>query len=758
MYAESIVSERLGIASETLGFPLVYHTTYEIDEFEKRLEQRYAESYEQARAAAQGSDDPAKSFQINITRLLNSPSSPKLTREEVRFMQNERMLVVCDAAYFMTRYYWILNRENYRSRFTFQAGQRILFEVIGEMESKRIAIEILLAKARQLGMSTLAGGLELLKVMFSDGVGGVVASADRDKTKEMASKIFYAYDKLPWWLRPLTSRRVESDQGIISFSGIDSKIIFQHGKQTNPIAMGSTPVSYHLSECSAYPDPENLIEIGLFKCVHPSPRVLGILESTCKGNTGWWHDTYWNSKSGWRRGESRLMALFLPFYCGTDMYPNETWLRKSPVPVDWAPSVETRKMIAESELYVHSNEILEKVLRNISGQSGAWMLPKGQAWYWEQNFKEHQRKGQAKTWFQEMPHSDFAAFQGSYDNVFGRETIELVYSERKTAYSVYGIVGQSIEDRHEPDRSELDYGERIIPVAYHSRKGETYRWELLPLAWEESFDNLSEIRENDSHMDKLFVWLPPEPGYDYSIGVDTSGGTGRDQFVVAVSRRGRTNQERDEQAAEFRSTQINHVEAYTFVMAIAAYFARYMEDTSPHSEPYVAIEQIAAVGDTCQLQMRKMGYMRFHQMIRYDGKPKAMRKANATRSGWFTSGWSRPMLTDGFVTLVKNEWYKVNSPWTMDEMDHWEVHYTAGGKAKSEHHQDHNDDGIFANAMAAFCPNDTRTMADRSKKQFMRNEPGKLPELDIQPTGGIVMRADGHGVMGREEILEGFRR
>lgn len=729
----------------------------DIDEFERGLERRYADSYEQARSAAHGSDDPVKSFQVHITRLLNNPASPKLTKEEVRFIQNERCLVVCDAAYFMTRYYWILDRENFRRRFTFQAGQRILFDVIGEMESLRIAIEIILAKARQLGMTTLVGGLELLKVMFSDGVGGVVASADRDKTKEMASKIFYAYDKLPWWLRPLTSRRVESDQGIISFAGIDSKIIFQHGKQTNPIAMGSTPVSYHLSECSAYPDPENLIEIGLFKCVHPSPRVLGILESTCKGNTGWWHDTYWNSKNDWKRGGSRLMALFLPFYCGTDMYPNETWLRKSPMPLDWSPDTETREMIAESEIYVHSNPVLEKVLRRTSKENGPWVLPKEQAWYWEQNFKEHKKKGQSKIWKQEMPHSDHAAFQGSYDNVFGRETIDVVFSERSTQYGVYGITGQSIEDRHEPDRDDLDYGEKILSVAYSSRKGETYRWEFLPLQWEETFENLSQIRDDQSHMGKLFIWHHPEPGYDYAIGIDTSNGIGRDATVISVARRGRTDQERDVQAAEFRSDRVGHVEIYAWAMAIAAYYSRYMEDTTNYREPYVAVEQIAAVGDTCQLQMSKMGYSRFHMMTRYDGKPKNMRKANSNRRGWFTYGWSRAMLTDGFVTLVKNEWYKVNSPWTMDEMDHWEVHFTASGKSKSEHHEDFNDDGIFANAMAAFCPNDTRTMADRSKKQFMRNAPGKLPELDLSVPGGIVMKADGHGFMERDSILDTLR-
>jgi hypothetical protein len=731
VYCQSKVEERIEIASEAVGFRLEYHSPSEIDDFERRLETRYAEDYAQARAAAQGAEDPSKTFQIYLQRAMCNPKAPRLTRDEVRFMQNELHLVMCDAAYFLTRYYWILDRENLKRRFTFQAGQRILFEVIAEMESLGIAIEIILAKARQLGMTTLVGGLELLKVMFSDGVSGIVASADRGKTKEMVSKIFYAYDKLPWWMRPLTSKRVESDQGMIGFAGLDSKIIFQHGKQTNPIAMGSTPVTYHLSEVSSYPDAENLIEVGLFKCVHPSTRVFGVLESTCKGDSGWWYDTYWNSKSDWKHGGSRLMALFLPFFCGTDMYPNETWLRKSPIPANWRPDDDTRKMIAESEMYVQTNPLLEKVLRKSTGDPGSWRMPVKQAWYWEQNWKEHRSKGAEKTWFSEMPHCDVAAFQGSYDNVFGREVIAEVWSQRKPAYGAYSIIGQSIEDRHEPDSHELDLSQRVIPVTYSSRKGETYRWEFWPMKWTEPFEELYEIRDEEDHMGKLFIWHHPEPGYDYSIGVDTSNGIGSDATCIAVARRGRSLQEQDVQAAEFRSNRVSHVEAFAWVMAIAAYYSRYMEDSTRYREPYVSIEQIAAVGDTCQLQMANMGYGRFHKFIRYDSAPKHMRKDKSHKRGWYTNAWSRPLLTDGFVTLVVNGWYKVNSPYTMREMSQWEVHYTAAGKDKLEHSEDATDDGIFANAMAGFCPNDTATMAERGKKHFGNDPSERRPPLDL---------------------------
>jgi hypothetical protein len=161
-----------------------------------------------------------------------------------------------------------------------------------------------------------------------------------------------------------------------------------------------------------------------------------------------------------------------------------------------------------------------------------------------------------------------------------------------------------------------------------------------------------------------------------------------------------------------------------------------MPETTRYREPYAAIEQIAAVGDTCQLQMRKLGWSRFHRMIRYDSNPKDMLKSKSKKQGWYTNPWSRPILTDGFVILVQNGWYVVNSPWTIAEMNDWEVHYTGADKDKSKfvHSEESHDDGIFANAMAAFCPNDLRSMAERTQKRYVGpEEGGKLPPLCVRP-------------------------
>lgn len=741
MYASTIVSERLGIARETIGFEPEYHSPNDIDEFERSLERRYADAYREARGAASGTEDPSRTFQVNITRALCSPSAPKMTRDEVRFIENERTLAMCDAAYFLSRYYWIKPPQGIQ-RFTFLPGQRVYFDVVAELEARRAAIELIVCKARQHGISTETEGIIAHRACFYYGVNAVVASADRGSTGKMSQMTFFGYDRLPWWIRPMSTRRVESDKGMLEFGNSESGITFQHGNQRYGIARGDTVKVYHLSEVASYSNADDLIEASLFKCVHPHPDVFGVLESTAEGDTGWWYDTYWHAKAQWKNNRSRLCPLFLPWFLGTDKYPTPTWIRTHPVPRDWRPDIETRKMQARAKLYIDSAPVLSKVL------GAHWQMPAEQAWFWEVQFMEARSKGKEKLWLQEMPTDDREAFQGSYDNVFGREVIAECWSKRSTRYGVYGIAGQSIEDRYDPDPAEIDHSEVIIPVAYQSHRGETYRWELIPLLWEEPFEQIEDIRDDESHMGKLFVWHPPAPGYDYSIGVDTSTGIGCDSTVVAVSRRGRGPQGRDEQAAEFRSNRVSHVEAFAWVMAIAAYYSRYMEDSTPFREPYVAIEQIAAVGDTCQLQMRKMGYNRFHKMIRYDSTPRLMRKSKSSKVGWQTTGWSRPILTDGFVVLVQNHWYVVNSPYTLREMTQWEVHYTANHKEKFEHAEEATDDGIFANAIAAFCVNDTRTMAERSSKQFTDATRMRLPDVDItMPPGGIVVSVDGQGIM-----------
>ncbi len=730
MYARSIVEERIELAERKLGFSLEYHRPNEIDDFAKRLEEKYSDIYATASRASQGSKDPQSSLQTSLLSDLGNPEGSKLSSDEIRFIQNERALCMCDAGYFMESYYWIKSPTGI-VRFAFLPAQRIYMAVVAELEKRGCPIELIILKARQLGISTVVEGLTLHRVNFGYGINAVVASADQQKTGKMAQMTFMGYDMLPWWMAALSTRRVESDKGMLVFGGLRSGISFQHGSQTSGIARGDTVKIYHLSECASYANPKEQIEASLFKCVHPFPDVFGNLESTAEGDVGWFADTYWYSKLRFDEGQARNCALFLSWCLATEKYPTITELRTRPVPDDWEPCSETRSMMSRAKAYIHSNSVLEKVVGH------NWELSRERAWYWERNFLEHRAKGIEKLWYQEMPTDDKEAFQSSYDNVFGREVIAEVDSRRRGNYHVYTIIGQSIEDRYEPDPDEIDEDEKIVPVSFTSPRGVTYRWELVPVQFEEWFSGIDGIKaEDEDHLNKFFVWLDPQRGYDYSIGIRTGTGIGIGQTVISVARRARNEMEQDEQAAEFRSYDISHVEAYAWAMAIASYYSRYMGIGGvTKRQPYVTIEQMESVGDTTYTQMRKMGYRRFHRMTRYDSNASDMKQTNRRKVGWFSSAWSTPIYTDTFVLFVQNGWFKLNSPFTIWECDKWEAHVKGeGGKVKYLASENSTDSGLLAAAMAAFCVNDMKSLTERTKKRFIGPNSRRAPKLDLEET------------------------
>lgn len=728
MYARSLVEARIEIAQRELGFDLEYHSTSEIDDFQTRMEEKYPDSYTQARRASQGGKDTQSSFQTGMIRSL----SEKLSSEEIRFIRNERALSMCDASYFLERYFWIKTPAAIQ-RFTYLPGQRVYFNVISEIEDLGFPIELICCKARQHGISTLTEGLMVHRVNFGYGVNAVVASADQTKTSKMAQMTFLGYDMLPWWMAATSTRRVESNAGMLVFGELRSGISFQHGSQTSGIARGDTVKLYHLSEVASYTNPEYQIEASLDKCVHPYPDVFGVLESTAEGDTGWFADTYWFSKREWlTTRKARRAALFLPWFLGTDKYPTPTWIRTHPVPRDWNPEDETHAMMQRAQEYIRTSDVLQKVLGT------RWTLPREQAWWWECTFLEARAKGTEKLHYQEYPTDDREAFQSSYDNVFGREVIAEIESRRKTEYDAYAIVGQSIEEDFEPEPEEIDEDARVVPVSFYNRvKEKTYKWEFQPVFWEEPFRSLEDIKaESDKHLGKLFVYHRPEPGYDYAIGIRTGNGIGSGQTAIAVSRRGRDPQEIDVQAAEFRSMSVSHVDAYAFALSIAAYYSQYLHELPKRvkfDQPYVSMEQVESVGDIVFQQMHKMGYRRFHKMRRYDTDPKHNKIADSRKVGWFNFGWARPIFMDTFVSWVRCGWYKLNSPYSIWEADHWEQKTTTPGKAKYIASENSSDEGLLANALAAFCVNDTAAMAERTTKRNYEGRSHK-PKLDITPT------------------------
>jgi hypothetical protein len=136
-----------------------------------------------------------------------------------------------------------------------------------------------------------------------------------------------------------------------------------------------------------------------------------------------------------------------------------------------------------------------------------------------------------------------------------------------------------------------------------------------------------------------------------------------------------------------------------------------------------------------------MGYSHFFLFTRIDSKK--IQPAKSNKMGWYTYSWARSILMTNFIMSVKNEWYEINSLWTIYELEHFEAHVTSTGKIKEEHEDGEHDDGIFAGAISIQIARGLQSMTERSKKRFMGDlSASKLPPIDVTPWHGHALSTD----------------
>lgn len=724
MYSQEIVDIRLDIAKEALGWPLEYHSISEVDQFTDHLAK--SERY-----------NPKGEFCF----------SRELKPWEFRFIQNEKYLCQADAAYWLTRFAHVANESDQNVRFKFRDTQKIYFSVMSELEARRAAIELIIAKGRQQFVTTLTELLVGHRIFFHNDTNSLVASADRVKTEEMGKKILFAYDNMPWWLKPKWTRRVESIPGLLEFESLNSRVSFQHGstqakakgQQRVGLGRGGTRTVYHISEVSSFPNPEQQIEAALLRATHPHPKVLGVLESTFSSNRGWFPEKYDYAKLHRDDGLSRLIPIFFSFCCARDIYPTRTWESTHPIPYDWQPEGKILEQITKAELFIRNDPLLSKYF----GRD--WFMPRVQQWFYHVGYTEAENTGTLSSWFQEMPVDDEECKISSFDSVFGKQTLINCHTNRERKFDVYSIVGQSVESEMEPSVDEIDYSGTRIPINHKSRTGEIYQWELVPLKYSYYEQLVGEQNELDAIDGKLFVYKQPffrdrDPNtqgrkQSYGVGADSSTGIGRDFSAICCTQKG-VGSIPDIQACEWRSTRVGHVEIFAYALPICLFYRQDPNDFL--SYPLFAVEQIASVGDVCQKEMHKLGYPsgRFWKWGLYDT---TQLKSNSNKVGWRTTGWSRQYLIGTYVACIRNGWYVLNSPWTIEDCKEFEVHKTTTGKEKWEHSSEGFDDAIFAGAISTFILHDKDSLADRSKNQ-RRGVESTLPPVDLTEVSGYQVK------------------
>jgi hypothetical protein len=719
MYATSVILDKQVAFREKNGWELIPHSIAEVEEF--------AEYITSITKIDTNSRNAYVAMKQKLTR--------NRERHIARWIENEQALCTIDANYWETRYAYINDNASNILRFTNRKSQEVFDSILAEFDAKGVAIELLVLKARQLGVSTKVVLKFLHRLLFLPHTQGVMASINADKSELLGRMIETCLKNQPWWLVPrMTTNRIklsEWDNGSI--------LAVQSGSQPTGIAQGWTPHLVHISEIGDIPDPHKVLEEGVFKATHPTRKLFSVYEGTGNGNTGWQADKWRAAKEGWPLGRSRLCPIFLSWPCAPDQYPESDWLRKFPIPESWEPNHTTRKHTQRCELYIRSTEYLARIL------GPYWKMPREQQWYWEFNYEEAVRSHSQKIWLSQMPADDFEALQGKNDSVFDDAIIVQLESERKQDYQDWGILGDSIDPDLQPNELDIWYGAEAPArkiIHWRSHRGQRYDWTLVPL-------KPVDPQDEKKALDRIRIWHEPQKGHNYSFGIDTADGLGHDEedrSVLSICNNVE-GENCDEQCAEFVSNRINSPQMVGFAACLGAWFSQGEESerfwTKDPRGVKFCIEQRERSGDDCQLQLKLMGFT-FHHVYLPGYDQKKPRENTSRIEGFRTNAITRPILTGRFVDALNNGWYKPHSPWLIAELRDWERRTLVSGKTRMDHRVGKHDDRIFAAAMSYFTRHTFDVMADRSTKRYA------LPH-DVQPQVNYEYRSSLELVVEEEE-------
>lgn len=711
MYSQRVVTQNIEEYQRLYKKTLVYHTYAEIQTFSKYIDSLVS------------IESNSKSSYINLSKKISGARQ----REIREWIQNEQALCGLDAMYWAKNYAYVCDEQGQIFKFIPRKSQQIYNSIIADFDEKQVSIELLILKGRQLGITTFTALLFLHRMLFVPHTQAIMASVKSTASELIARIIDTAYNRCPWWLVPRRMPKRSFDNGSI--------LSIQSGMQATGLAQGWTPTNIHLSEIADVPDPIRTIEEGLFRAAHTSKNLFMVLEGTGRGNTGWLAETWRKSKEGYPKGRERLCPIFIPWVMCPEIYPKEDWLRKFPVENSWQPHEITRKHIAKCESYIRNTPYLSTV-------AGAnWKMPIEQSWFWQFNYDSACKNHTQKTWASQMPADDFDSLTGVHDSVFDEEVLseieEQIYEvkevrgvtikARREPTQTYAIIGHDVDDIFYPDPDMVDPTKEKIKVEWKSYRGQEYEWTMLPLR------DMDESVEMNT-LDRLIVYEPPQRGNYYAMGVDTADGLGtedEDRTVLSVTNN-RFKGESDVQCAEYTTNRLNSAQVVAFAACIGAWYGHKSPDGRGMK---YAIEQIRGPGDTCQHQLKMLGFNNHHKPRRYDSKK--IKENPGTKEGWYSNGWSVPMLMSRFQEAVNGGWYTPKSKWLIEELRTLERHETAG-KSKMEHRSGGHDDRVRAAAVSYFTAHDFDILTERAqqrasppKKREKPKGPGSANQMDV---------------------------
>lgn len=657
-------------------------------------------------------------YSVAHLRDLYDPEEKRLTRsltvDEQTFITNERVLCALDfRTYWLPNYARIVDWRKQPSSFVPNVAQNIVLDCWAEAERQGLAIWMQQLKARRLGVSTISELNVTHRFQFQPYANCVLASADPDKTVEMAGMLKYALEQQPWWLLPAQTKISRSIP--VEHGEMHSTLAIQAGNQFNGVARGSSPNVVHLSELCEWQDAESLVEGALLPAILDTPDTFGILESTASG-PGWWKRFWQQTKRDWSRGTARIRPVFLPWFVGTDIYPTPADMRKRPIPANWVPTDRTIAHAERARQYVLSDPLLFTYLAKMDH---TWTLPRPQMWWYEMGYETAREGKSLNIFLAEYCGDDMEAFQSSNIPVIDTEILIGYQARTRIPESVYTIVGPDIPPalitptRHwRSDRPTItiDTGELLprYPVKY----------QLVPVRFE-GYSTFDETM-------KLLVWEPPADGHVYGVGIDCAEGVGQDNSTIEVLREATVTREPG-QVAEWASNYVTAFQLWPLLCAVGTWYSTPSPMDGIVRQCRLAIETWAN-GSAAQHELQKRGWLNFHPWMYAGDARKPKRPGETNKIGVMTNAWFRSSMQDMFLTCLGEEAIDLPSPYLIDELTTLE---RAVGVKKASAADDAHDDRFMGLGIVLFSLHMNKPPSKQFQRKRINYAPGLAGEMPV---------------------------
>ncbi len=626
----------------------------------------------------------------------NGQFSRPLTDGENKWITNERMICRVNHIYTLTRYLKIKDRFSKIVQFRPNLAQKIILDVLAEMEDSGVELVLQFLKARRLGVSTLFQLLVAIRIMFSRNISVISSAANPETADKLSKMLWLAIEQSPFWLRPLCPYLGDSalingkpagryKTGIFYEFSNGVRLDIEHGDQKADPGRGENPSVGHFSEAAKIEHAEDLIDAGFMKAMIPQPMNLACFEGTGEGNAGWWPQKWEFNKRNYGTPGSgaRMRPTFLGWYVGRDIYPDETWLKTQgwyEVNDTWEPTQATLDHASQCEKEAHSNPLLRKHM----GKD--WKMPREQMFFYETDIKEYRQLKKLHVWAREMAANDRMAFTPSYKSVFDPDLLMRYRDAIADPVGVFGLKGNCGRDQVVPKRYQPTghIGEKPIHItADWSRHFSPFKFELYPL----KFKGWNEF-DGDG---KILIWEWPKRGETYALSTDNADGLGADYSVIQIMRKGGGGR-CDAQVAEFASDEISGVELWPWVLALGTFYAVQREGKMRF--PILIPETNREGGRQLLKELERRGWKSNDIYTEFRHRSTGRKASGTVSYGWQMTPLNRDELIQRGVAALENEIIEVNSPALVEEMGSF-VRDENGKKQAAKHRHDDRLIAIF---------------------------------------------------------------